>query len=194
MAIERVCVYCASSRQADSEYFDAANRLGQILAQHHITIVYGGGSVGSMGKLANAALSADGKVIGVIPRFMHALEWSHKGLTELIVVNDLHERKRVMIDGVDAAIALPGGCGTLEELMEAITWKRLGIFTKPIIIVNVNHFFDPLIKFFNDMIREKFMDKRHQDMWTVVDTPGEVLKAIATAPLWSAKSRSFAAV
>ena len=115
MVIKRVCVYCASSRQCDAEYHDAAARLGRELARNKVTLVYGGGSVGSMGHLADAALAEDGRVIGVLPRFMYDLEWGHRGLSELLIVNDLHERKRMMIEEVDAVIALPGGCGTLEQ-------------------------------------------------------------------------------
>lgn len=129
--IRRVCVYCASSRQADSEYTEVAYRLGHLLAERGITIVYGGGSIGSMGALADGALSLGGGVIGVLPRFMYDLEWGHTGLTELRVVDDLHERKRLMIQDVDGMVALPGGSGTLEELLEAITWKRLGLFLTP---------------------------------------------------------------
>ena len=112
----RVCIYCASSRQCDPIYHQAAARLGRELARAGHTTVYGGGSVGSMGHLADAALAAGGRVIGVIPSFMHDLEWAHRGLSELLVVNDMHERKRLMIDSVGAVVALPGGCGTFEEL------------------------------------------------------------------------------
>ena len=129
MTLERVCVYCASSRQTDGAYYEAAACLGRSLAQQGVAIVYGGGAVGSMGALADAALAEGGKVIGVLPRFMYDLKWGHRGLSEMLIVNDLHERKRLMIDEVDAVIALPGGCGTLEELFEAITWKRLGLFS-----------------------------------------------------------------
>ncbi len=110
-ATRKVCVYCASSRQADGEYADSAYCLGRLLAENGITIVYGGGSVGSMGALADGALSSGGKVIGVLPQFMYDLEWGHSGLTELRVVNDLHERKRLMIEDVDATVALPGRRG-----------------------------------------------------------------------------------
>src|SRR5271169_1716274 len=121
--IQSVCVYCSSSNRASDIYLDAAARLGRILAENGISIVYGGSSLGSMGRLAAAALEAGGKVIGVLPRFMDELEWGHRALTELRVVDDMHERKRVMLELSGAAIALPGGCGTLEELLEAITWK-----------------------------------------------------------------------
>ena len=194
MTIQKVCVYCASSSQAGDEYFNVASRLGRILARHEIIIVYGGGSIGTMGRLADSALSEGGRVIGIIPSFMVNLEWNHKGLSKLQIVNDLQERKRLMVEKVDAVIALPGGSGTLEELLEAITWKRLGIFVKPIIIVNVCRFFDPLIELLDNMIQEKFMDKRHRNIWSVVDKPEVVLEAIKTAPSWSVEARYFAAV
>jgi uncharacterized protein (TIGR00730 family) len=122
----KVCVYCASSTEAHPDYYAAASRLGAILAGQGITIVYGGGSVGAMGALADGALEAGGKLIGILPRFMDDLEWGHKSLTELRIADDIHQRKRWMIEDVDAVVALPGGCGTFEELLEAITWKRLG--------------------------------------------------------------------
>jgi uncharacterized protein (TIGR00730 family) len=147
--IESVCVYCASSNRSPEIYLDAAARLGRILAENGITIVYGGSSLGSMGRLAAAALEAGGKVIGVLPRFMDDLEWGHRALSELRIVEDMHERKRVMLELSGAAIALPGGCGTLEELFEAITWKRLGLYFGPVVLVNVGGFFDPCIELLN---------------------------------------------
>lgn len=194
MEIEKVCVYCASSRKADKIYFDEARKLGKILAKSSITLVCGGGAVGSMGNISDGALSENGKVIGIIPKFMVDLEWAHKGLTELRIVKSMHERKHLMLAGVDAAIALPGGCGTLEELMEAITWKRLGIFTKPIIIVNTKGYFNNLIKLLEHSITEKFMGEKHGAMWSVVNNVEEVIPAIKTAPLWSSNARSFAVV
>ncbi|KAB2870969.1 MAG: TIGR00730 family Rossman fold protein, partial [Bacteroidales bacterium] len=132
----KVCVYCASSNKVDEKYFKATEILAKNLAKNGITSVYGGGSNGLMGCLADTALQEGGKVIGILPHFMDKVEWGHKNLTELILVKDMHERKRLLIEGVDAVVALPGGCGTLEELMEVITLKRLGKFTKPIIILN----------------------------------------------------------
>ncbi|MEE4311348.1 MAG: TIGR00730 family Rossman fold protein, partial [candidate division KSB1 bacterium] len=136
-------MYCASSTRVSAVYFEAAKRLGALLAKRDITIVYGGGSVGLMGALADSALERNGVVVGVIPRFMVELEWAHPDLAELVVVEKLHERRERMIEGVDAVIALPGGCGTFEELIEAITWKRLGMFTKPVVIVNIGGYYDP---------------------------------------------------
>ena len=149
--------------------------MGRILAAHEITIVYGGGSLGSMGQLADAALEAGGKVIGVLPRFMDDLEWGNRALTELRIVDDMHERKRVMLELSDAAVALPGGCGTLEELFEAITWKRLGLYFGPVVLVNVNRFFDPCIELLNACVDERFMDEKHRAMWSVAADPESVV-------------------
>jgi len=194
MKIEKVCVYCASSKQSDKSYYEAAKRMGEVLAENSVALVYGAGGAGSMGYLADGALSKNGKVIGIIPKFMVDLEWAHNGLTEMNIVKSMHERKNLMIAGVDAAIALPGGSGTLEELMEAITWKRLGIFLKPIILVNTNNFFNPLVDLLNNCIKENFMDARHSAMWTLVNSPEDVLPAIKSAPIWSSDTRNFATI
>jgi uncharacterized protein (TIGR00730 family) len=191
MKDKKVCVYCASSRQLHPDFFRAAQSVGRLLAENNLTIFYGGGSVGSMGHLADGALRAGGKVIGVIPRFMYELEWGHKGLTEMRIAENLHERKRWMLEGADAAIALPGGCGTLEELFEAITWKRLGIFLNPIIIVNTRGFFDPCVRLLEACIQERFMDKRHRAIWTVVDGPEDILEGIHNAPPWDVEARNY---
>lgn len=194
MTIRRVCVYCASSRQCDPLYHQAAARLGHELARTGVTLVYGGGSVGSMGHLASAALSAGGRVVGVIPQFMYDLEWAHRGLSELVVVNDMHERKRLMIDAVDAVVALPGGCGTFEELFEAITWKRLGLFGGAIVIVNTAGFYRPLVELLERSVECRFMDRRHLQMWSMVDEPEQVLEAIHSATPWPHENRRFAAL
>jgi uncharacterized protein (TIGR00730 family) len=189
-----VCVYCASSRIAHPEYRAAAHRLGEVLARQGISIVYGGGAVGSMGALADGALSAGGRVIGILPRFMADLEWGHKGLTDLQLVEDLRTRKHMMLTLSQAAIALPGGSGTLEELLEAITLKRLGLYLNPIVLVNTRGFFSPLLEVLGRAVEERFMDPRHLLMWQVVDTPEEVPGALASAPAWSAEARNFASI
>jgi len=193
-AAAAVCVYCASSRTSHREYREAAHRLGAVLAGAGLTVVYGGGAVGSMGALADGALGAGGKVIGILPRFMADLEWGHKGLTELQLVEDLRTRKHAMLTLSQAAVALPGGSGTLEELLEAITLKRLGLYVNPIVLVNTRGFFAPLLELLARAVDERFMDTRHLDMWLVVATPEEVPAALARAPRWSAAARSFAAV
>jgi hypothetical protein len=192
MANLRVCVYCASSKQCDPVYLDAAERLGRHLARHQATLVYGGGGGGAMGRLAEGALRAGGAAIGVIPRFMMELEWGHPRLTEMCIVEDMRERKHRMLDGADAVVALPGGCGTLEELFEAITLKRLGQFLGPIVLVNTRGFYDRVVASLEHCIDERFMDTRHRNMWTVVSQPEEVMEAIQTAPPWSAENRDFA--
>jgi uncharacterized protein (TIGR00730 family) len=189
-----VCVYCASSRTAHADYRLAARRLGEVLAGVGITIVYGGGAAGSMGALADGALGAGGRVIGILPRFMADLEWGHPGLSDLQLVEDLRTRKHLMLAMSQAAIALPGGSGTLEELLEAITLKRLGLYLNPIVLINTRGFFDPLLEVLRRAVAEHFMDTRHLSMWQVVATPDEIPQALASAPGWSAEARSFAAL
>ena len=192
--MKRVTVYCASSPKTHADYLNAATRLGEILGDAGWTTVYGGGGIGSMGAVADGALSRGGRVEGVLPRFMYDLEWGHTGLTDLHLVNDLHERKRLMIDRADAVVALPGGCGTFEELFEAITWKRLGLFAKPIIIVNIRNYYDPCLKLLEQAVREHFMNEKHLEMWSVAASADEVLEKIEKAPAWSEDDRRFAAV
>jgi uncharacterized protein (TIGR00730 family) len=189
-----VCVYCASSQTSHPEYREAAFRLGVVLAEQGLGIVYGGGARGSMGALADGALSKGGRVVGILPKFMADLEWGHRGLTELELVEDMRIRKHTMLTRSQAAIALPGGSGTLEELLEAITLKRLGLYLNPILLVNTRGFFDPLIELFGRAIEERFMDERHARMWEVVAQPEEVPGALSRAPAWDADARSFAAL
>jgi uncharacterized protein (TIGR00730 family) len=193
--IERsVCVYCASSRTSHADYRQAAYRLGVALAEQGFGIVYGGGAVGSMGALADGALSRDGRVVGILPQFMADLEWGHTGLTELQLVEDMRTRKHLMLTRSQAVVALPGGTGTLEELFEAITLKRLGLYLNPIVLVNTRAFFDPLLNLLSRAVEEHFMDQRHLLMWQVVAQPEEVPDALANAPAWTAAARSFAAI
>ncbi|MGH8202544.1 MAG: TIGR00730 family Rossman fold protein [Steroidobacteraceae bacterium] len=193
--VERaVCVYCASSQTAHAEYREAASKLGEVLAGRGITVIYGGGGKGSMGALADGALGQGGRVIGILPRFMDDLEWGHRGLSELKLVEDMRTRKHLMLAGAEAAIALPGGCGTFEELLEAITLKRLGLFLGPIVLVNTRGYFQPLLQMLARAVDEHFMDVRHSAMWQVVARPEEVPQALEQAPAWTAESRNFAAV
>jgi len=147
-----------------------------------------------MGALAAGALAEGGKVIGIIPRFMNELEWGHKGITELRVVGDLHERKRLMIQDAHAVVALPGGSGTFDELLEAVSLKRLALFLGPIVVLNTRSYFDDLLRALERCVSERFMDPRHQSMWSVVNEPGEVLPAIHSAPPWDSSSRDFAGI
>jgi uncharacterized protein (TIGR00730 family) len=191
-SIRTVTVYCASSKIAHEAYREAAGRLGRALAASGRTVVYGGGGVGSMGALAEGALEAGGKVVGVIPNFMDALEWGHRGLSELRVVADMHERKRLMLELADAVVALPGGCGTLEELFEAITWKRLGLFFGPVVMVNTRGFFTPCDALLSRCVDEQFMHEKHRAMWTMVEEPEQALEAMERAEAWHEDPRSFA--
>ena len=190
----RVCVYCGSSRNCDPVFLEAAASLGRELARNGATIVYGGGAVGSMGALAEGALAEGGKVIGIIPVFMNELNWGHKGITELRVVRDIHERKRLMIQDANAVVALPGGSGTLDELLEAVSLKRLALFLGPIVVLNTQSYFENLLLVLERCITEHFMDTRHKSMWSVVNEPTEVLPAIQSALPWDSKNLSFAQV
>jgi uncharacterized protein (TIGR00730 family) len=192
--IARVCVYCASSTQCDPSYHAAARRVGEVLAGAGVTVVYGGGAVGSMGALADGALDAGGEVHGIIPEFMYDLEWAHEGITELEVVEDMHLRKRRMISEVDAVVALPGGSGTFEELLEAITWKRLGLYFRPIVLLNTRGYWNALLRALEQAVDQNFMGSHHASMWTVVDEPDDVLEAIETAPPWDEDARDTAVV
>jgi len=194
MPLERVTVYCASSNQVHPEFHQAAFRMGQLLARARITVVYGGGRIGSMGQLAEGALSEGGYVVGVIPNFMAEIEWGHTGVNELLVVDDMHGRKRIMLERADAVIALPGGCGTFEELLEALTLKRLGIFHKPIVLVNTRGYFNALRDLLRQCVAERFMSEQHMAMWQMVDEPEDVLPAIEAAPAWGSEARGFAAL
>ena len=192
--IQTVCIYCSSSDRTPDVYLEASARVGRTLAAAGIAIVYGGSSLGSMGRMASAALDAGGKVTGVLPRFMDELEWGNRALTELRLVDSMHERKRVMLELSDAVIALPGGCGTLEELFEAITWKRLGLFFGPVVLVNVNGFYDSCLELLNRAVDEGFMNGRHRGMWSVVTRPEDAIGALRNASPWTRDARSFARV
>lgn len=191
----RICVYAASSDHCPSRFHDEAFALGKHLAQAGCTLVYGGGSRGSMGAVANGALLAGGEVIGILPRFMADLEWGHPGLTRLELVEDMRERKHRLLAESDAVVALPGGCGTLEELFEAITLKRLGLYFNPIILLDTDGYWRPLEVFMNEqVIGQRFMNPEHAALWTRVQGPERVLEAIAQTPAWHENAREFAAV
>ena len=189
--MDRVCVYCASSRSCPPHHHESAAELGRLLAEAGKTLVYGGGGAGSMGAIANGALEAGGRVIGVIPEFMRELEWGHDGV-ELEVVPDMHTRKARMIELADGLVALPGGTGTFEELLEAITWKRLALTHVPIVIGNFGGYYDPLLALFERAGSERFVDPRHLGMWGVARTPAEVLQVLEDTPPWHEDAQSFA--
>lgn len=192
--INSVCVYSASSTKIDQTYFNAATTLGKILAKKEIRLINGAGSIGLMRAVADASLQAGGKVTGVIPRFMVEQNWHHKGLTKLVEVDSMHERKQLMADLSDGIIALPGGCGTLEELLEIITWKQLGLYFNPIVILNINNFFDPLLAQLNEAVEQNFMRPQHAAIWSVAQTPEEAVNLLFTTPKWDKEIRKFAAI
>ncbi len=192
--MQTICVYCAASTKINPIYFEATERLGKIFANANLTVVFGGGASGLMGKLADSMLTQNGKITGIIPKFMCDENWHHTHLHELIVVDTMHERKALMAQKADAIVALPGGCGTMEELLEAITWKQLGIVSMPIVIVNINGYYNALIDMLHLAINENFMREVHKNMWEVVDSPEKVLDAIYNSPDWNTNARSFAAI
>lgn len=189
--INAVCVYSASSTKIDSIYFETARKLGILLARNGIRVVNGAGNMGLMAAVSDAALAAGGKVTGVIPRFMVEQNWHHTGLSELIKVDTMHERKQKMAALGDAIIALPGGCGTLEELLEVITWKQLGLYLNPIVILNVKDYYGPLLEMFARAAEEHFIGARHMDIWRIAHTPEEAVTQIQTTPIWDVSFRKF---
>lgn len=189
-----ICVYCASSSKADACYYEAANTLGNLMGRRGITLITGGGCQGLMRSVEDGALECGGTAVGVIPQFMVEQGWHHTGLTKLLITKDMHERKQTMARMSDAIIALPGGCGTMEELCEIITWKQLGLYLKPIVILNINGYYDHLIKQLEVAIEEHFMGKIHGDIWRVASTPQEALDIIDETPVWSNEIRKYAAL
>jgi len=189
-----VCVYCASSTQIDDKYFRAAEELGHLIAEHGLTLITGAGKLGLMNTIENAALEAGGKVTGVIPTFMVREGWHHEGLTELIETPSMHERKQTMANLSDGIIALPGGCGTMEELLEIITWKQLGLYVNPIVILNVDGFYDALLAQLEKAVEENFMRTIHADIWKVASTPVEAMELLLSTPKWDKNIRKFAAI
>ena len=192
--INSVCVYSASSTKIDPVYFDAAHDLGTLLGRQHIRLINGAGNMGLMSAVADAVFAAGGEVTGVIPRFMVEQKWHHTGLTKLVEVENMHERKKLMADLSDAVIALPGGCGTLEELLEIITWKQLGLYLNPIVILNIKGYFDSLLAMLQRAVEENFMRAQHGAIWHVAETAQEAVELVHTIPLWDASIRKFAAI
>lgn len=188
MGMKRVTVYAASSQALAPEYLDAAHRLGRTLAQAGFDVVFGGGGTGLMGATADGALAAGGQVHGIMPEFLLAVEPGHPGLNSLEIVDDMRTRKARLLEGADAVVALPGGCGTFEELFEAMTLKRLGQFLGPIVLVNTNGYYDLLLDFLKHSVDEHFMNQTHLRMWQSVNEPEQVLEALNGAAPWSANA------
>lgn len=192
--INKVCVYSASSTQIDEVYFSAARTLGTLLAEKGISLINGAGKMGLMAAVTDAVMQHGGEAIGVIPRFMVEQGWHHTGMSQLLIVNDMHERKQTMAKLSDAVIALPGGCGTLEELLEVITWKQLGLYLNPIILLNTKGYFTPLLEMMQRAVDEHFMRIQHAAIWRVAQTPEEAVEMLFTTPRWDSSVRKFAAI
>ncbi len=190
----KICVYCASSARVAPVYFDATERLAREFVKANIDVVYGGGAIGLMGKLADVVVAEGGTIKGIIPKFMDDVEWTHPKLSEVVFTETMHERKAKFLEDIDALVALPGGTGTLEELLEAITLKRLGLFFKPIVILNTGGYYDPLKEMFARCASEHFMRQKHIAMWSFVDEPEEVLPTIRNTPDWDKNAIQFAVV
>jgi uncharacterized protein (TIGR00730 family) len=180
----QVCVYCASSAQIHPEYFSATEALSKAFVEHGFSVVFGGGSSGLMGKLADSVLEAGGNIKGIMPQFMNEVEWGHRGVSDFVYTQTMHERKAKFLEGTDALVALPGGSGTYEELFEAITLKKLGQFTKPIVILNTRGYFEPFRELMQRAIEENFVAEDHQEIWKIVDRPEDVVPTILATPKW----------
>lgn len=192
--MKRVTVYCASSPRIRQIYFDATEKLANLMFDNDIEVVFGGGGKGLMGKLADVIVARGGKIKGIMPQFMGDVEWAHKAVDNFEFTQTMHERKAKLLEDIDGLIALPGGCGTFEELLEAITLKRLGLYTKPIVILNTEGFYEPLKMLLENSIKENFMAEIHRDMWTFVAEPEEVIPALKNAASWASGAIQFAAV
>ena len=189
-----ICVYCASSTQIDEAYFRDATRLGELMAEKDITLVNGAGNMGLMSASADGCLSRGGKTLGVIPEFMIKEGWNHKGMTELFVTADMHERQATMAERSDAAIVLPGGCGTFAELFELITWKQLGLYLKPIILLNTNGYYDAMQELLRQAVEQNFMRDVHANLWLMAETPEEAVRLALETPDWDPGIRRFAKI
>ena len=188
----KICVYCASSAKIDKVYFDTTEKLAKDFVDNKIEVVFGGGAFGLMGKLADTILENGGKIKGIMPKFMKDVEWAHDKVTDFEFTETMHERKAKFLEGIDGLVTLPGGSGTLEELFEAITLKRLGQFTKPIVILNTNGFYNPLKKMLETCVSQNFMHQKHMKMWEFVNNPEEVLNAIRNSAEWNSEAINFA--
>jgi len=189
-----ICVFASSSSRIDNEYAIAATNLGKLLAEANMEVVYGGGGIGLMGKLADAVIENNGKITGVIPSFMLDEGWDHKSVNEMVVTPDMGERKRKMFELADAIVALPGGVGTLEELTEAMTLKQLGLYQGSIIILNTLNFYRSFIEFMDHMVAGHFLRYEHKGMWEVAETVEDVMIMLSKKDGWHLNPRSIARI
>lgn len=191
---KKIAVYCASSTQIDDCYFKDARRLGQLMGEQGVTLINGAGNMGLMAESANGCLEAGGKAIGVIPTFMIKEGWCHDGMTQIIETANMHERQAKMAEMNDAGIFLPGGIGTFAEMTELIMWKQLGLYLKPIVLLNTGGYFDSMLNTLHQAIKENFMRPVHADTWCVAPTPEEALRMALETPLWDTSIRRFAKI
>lgn len=189
-----ICVFASSSSRIDNEYASAASTLGKLLALANMDVVYGGGGIGLMGKLADAVITNGGKITGVIPSFMIDEGWNHASVSEMITTSDMGERKKKMFSLSDVVVALPGGVGTLEELTEAMTLKQLGLYQGPIIILNTLGFYNSLIAFLEHMVAGNFLRYEHKGMWEIAESPEEVMDLLLRKNDWHHDPRSIARI
>ncbi len=192
--IKSIAVYCASSNKVRASYVSAAEELGAIFAQNGIRLIYGDGGIGLMAAVAKGVLDAGGEAVGVIPQFMVDQGWNNPRSTQTIVTETMHERKATICEMSDAMVALPGGIGTFEELLECLTWKQLGLHQNPVVILNTDGYYDRLLACIDLMVDEQMMRPIHKDMYVVVSTPQEVLPAILGGPDWDPSTRRLAAI
>lgn len=192
--IKSVAVYCASSTKIKPVYYEVARQLGRGLALRGVTQVNGAGNMGLMQAASDAALEVGGRVVGVIPSFMIEQNWHHTGLSQIIETTDMESRKQTINDMTDAAIVLPGGCGTLDELFEIVTLKQLGVYLKPIVILNVDGYYDYLLRHLERSMEENFMRSEHRDIWKVATTAEEAIDLVFNTPLIDESVRRFAKI
>lgn len=189
-----ICVYAASSGLVSDAFSTAARTLGEVIAQRGHTLINGAGRTGLMAASTDGALAAGGEAIGVIPQFMIEHGWQHSRMTRLIVTPDIHSRKEKMAELADACIALPGGVGTLEELLEIITWKQLGLFPNPIVVLNVGGYFEPLLQQLSRAVDQHLMRPLHKDLWCVAADPAAAVTLCEQTPQWNPALTKFAAM
>lgn len=194
MNVSSISVYCASSSKIDPAYMEEAYKVGQLLARAGITLINGAGNMGLMKASSDGCLESGGRAVGIIPGFMIAEGWCHQGMSEIIETPDMHIRQQKMAEAGDAAIVLPGGCGSMAELFELITWKQLGLYLNPIVILNTKGYYDALLQQLEQAAEEQFMRKEHLQIWRVAQTAEEAVQLATSTPMWDTNVRRFAAV
>ena len=192
--ITSICLYCASSDKIPDKYFHVARQLGKLMGWHGLTLVNGAGCMGLMQAASDACHEAGGRTIGVIPSFMIKEGWCHDEMDEIIETADMHTRQEKMAELSDAAIVLPGGFGTLAEFSELVTWKQLGLYLKPIVLLNTDGYYDKLVEFLNVGMYENFLRQKHMETFVIANTPEEAIDLALSTPMWDKTMRRFAKI